>query len=207
MGADKKQNQNSWKVIHKLYEWIMSWAGHRHGVKALAFISAIESIFFPLPVDPLLLAMGAGKPKKALHFALITTIASVIGGLLGYGIGILFWEHTQELFFQYVFSQDKMTLVLEKFRENGFLAIFLAGFTPIPFKVFTITAGVANLSIPAFIAASFIGRGLRFGILGFLLYKYGDSIREYIERNFKLLTTLLGLAVVLVFVVYKFLTS
>ena len=190
--------------LRKLYNWVMSWSEHPHGVKALGFVAAIEAIFFPIPVDPLLVAMGVGKPKRALYFTGVAVFWSVMGGVFGYAIGYFMWEQWQGVFYEYVFSPTKMDYVLRKFNENAFVAIFLASFTPIPFKVFTIAAGVGKLSWIPFLSGAILGRGLRFFIIGGLIYKFGSEAKRIIEQHFQKLTILGGVVVVLLFIMYRY---
>lgn len=191
----------SW--VRALYDNIMKWAEHGHPTRALCTLSFIESIFFPIPVDPFLLAVGTAKPKKAILYGFLATVFSVLGGLVGYFIGYLFWDATQDLFFSYIISQDKFELVMAKFQANAFMAIFLAGLTPIPFKVFTIAGGVANLALLPFVLGSLAGRALRFLVIGILLYFLGASIRNLVEKYFERLTIASGIFVVAAFVIYK----
>ena len=107
------------KWVRRLYNWLMNWSDHRHANIALAVLAFIEAVFFPLPVDPLLAAMGTAKPKKALWFAFFATIFSVLGSLAGYTLGWMFWEVSQEFFLTYIFPADKLNLVLEKFQDNA----------------------------------------------------------------------------------------
>ena len=123
------------KWVRRLYNWLMNWSDHRHANIALSCLAFVEAVFFPLPVDPLLAAMGTAKPKKALWFALNATTFSVLGSLAGYTLGWLFWEVSQDFFLTYVFPADKLNLVLEKFQNNAYLTIFLAGFTPIRLQI------------------------------------------------------------------------
>ena len=132
-----------------------------------------------------------------MFYAAINTVASVGGAFLGYWVGALFWHATQDFFFTYVFSQEVFNLVVTKYNENAFVAIFLASFTPLPFKVFTVSAGVAKLSIPTFLAAAVVGRGARFFILGGMIYFFGAPIKTFIDNHFNKLVvvfTALGLA-------------
>ena len=190
--------------IRALYEWTLKWADHPRSVWALGALSTVEGIFFPIPVDPFLIAMGASRPKKALKFAMIAALTSVIGGCIGYSLGFWFWETAQGFFHQYVFSAKQLKVVTDQFNDNAFVAIFLASFTPIPYKVFAISAGIAKISISTFIFASIVGRSLRFLVIGALLYKWGPSIKENIEKYFNQLTYALGVACVLGYLVYKF---
>src|SRR5690606_3711185 len=130
---------------------------------------------------------------------------SVLGGLIGYYLGYAFWEVSRDFFFQYVISEANFGIVTTRFQENAFLAIFLAGLTPIPFKVFTLAAGVAHIPLLPFTVGALVGRSMRFLLIGVLLYFYGESIRAFIERYFERITAITGLVVVLLFVLYKLL--
>ena len=154
----------------------------------MAFISFIESSIFPIPPDPLLMALGLSKPKKAILYAIICSVASVAGGLVGYLIGWTIWEIVSEFFLTYLFSVDAFNYVGIKYNENAFLAILGAAFTPIPYKVFTITAGVFKINLATFILASSIGRSARFLIEGSLIYFFGEKIRDFIEKYLNLLS-------------------
>ncbi len=195
---------NPFYQLRRLYDWVMTWSEHRHSVKALAVFGASEAVFFPIPADVLLIAMGAARPKKSLWYATVLTFWSVTGGLLGYAIGWGFWVATQDFFFAYVFSEELFQYVVTLFQDNAFWAIFTAGFTPIPYKVFTIAAGVGNLLIPTFILASFLSRGLRFFAIGLLLYYFGESIRVFIERYFNWLAIVFTVLVISGFYFLKY---
>ena len=189
--------------IRQLYDWTMRLAQHPRATVGLCFISLIESVIFPLPVDPLLFAMGAARPKKSLYYATLVTLFSVLGGLLGYALGYWFWSLIGEFFFAHIISEEKMKIVFERFNENDFLAIFLAGLTPIPYKVFTLSAGIAHISIPIFIVASICGRGLRFFLVGGLMYYFGPEVRRWLEKHLTIATIVLGVVVLAFFIVYK----
>jgi len=175
-------------MLKKLYDWVIHWADTKYGVPVMAFIAFIESSFFPVPPDPLLMALGLGKPKKAILYAIICSIASIAGGIVGYLIGWTIWESVSGFFFTYLFSPDTFNYVGEKYNENAFLAILGAAFTPIPYKVFTITAGVFKINLATFILASSIGRSARFLIEGSLIYFFGEKIRDFIEKYLNLLS-------------------
>ncbi len=191
--------------LRTLYHWVLRWSSHRHNTKALAVVSFTEASFFPIPPDPLLMTMGASKPKKSLKYAAIATISSVAGGLFGYLIGFLFWELTQDLFFQFVFSEEIFNKVVVKFKENTFISLFLASFTPIPFKVFTVAGGVGHVPLLPFFLASLLGRALRFFIVGTLIYYFGKPIMGFIEKNFEKVTLLFALLFVGGFMAFKLL--
>ena len=191
------------KWIRLLYNWLMKWSDHRHANFALAILAFIEAVFFPLPVDPLLATMGTARPKKAILFALNATIFSVLGSLGGYLLGHLFWEVSQDFFLTYIFPAEKLNLVLEKFQDHAYLTIFLAGFTPIPYKVFAIAGGIANVGLAPMVIAGFIGRGMRFGIIGFCLYFWGPKVRIFLDRYLEKFTLVFALLVIMAFVLYS----
>ncbi|MCB0390024.1 MAG: DedA family protein [Bdellovibrionales bacterium] len=197
------RNYNPNILLRKLYDWVMKWAEGAKSLHFLCGLSFVESIFFPIPVDPFLMAVATARPKRAIWYALLASTFSVLGGCLGYALGYLFWEGTQDFFFAYVFSEEKFQLVLDQFQQNAFWAMFLAGFTPIPFKVFTIAAGVAHLSWLPFILGSFVSRSLRFGIEGALIYFYGPKIRNFIETYFEKITLATGALIILIITIYK----
>lgn len=176
----------------RLYDWVMSWAESRHGATALFGLSFAESSFFPIPPDVLLIALGVAKPARAYFYALVCTVASVLGGVLGYFIGWGLWHVADEFFFTYVpgFHHETFARVQGLYDEWGFIAVMIAGFTPIPYKVFTIASGVFGMNLPAFIVASILSRGARFFIEGGLIARYGARMRDVLERNFNLMTML-----------------
>ena len=180
------------KLFRRLYDWVMHWAETPYGAPALGLLSFTESAFFPVPPDPLLIALSLSRPKRALFYAAVTSVCSVAGGLLGYGIGALAWHLVGDFFFQYLgpmgFTPHNFEVVQEKYRANAFMAIFAAGLTPIPYKVFTVAAGVFSLSWGPFVLASILSRSSRFfGVAG-LIWLFGPSIKIFIDRYFNLLT-------------------
>ena len=145
--ADRPARPKGWRGLHyRLYDWVLHWSGHRHAQPALFLIALVEASVFPIPPDVLLMSMTLSRPKRGVRFALIATAGSVVGGLIGYAIGWGLWQLVEEPFFRYLggfgFTADNFSAVQVAYRNNAFLALFTAGFTPIPFKVFTIAAGV-----------------------------------------------------------------
>ena len=177
-------------LLRRLYDWTLHWADTRWGPVALGVLAFTESSFFPIPPDPLLMALALGKPKRSLYFATLCTLASVAGGMFGYFIGAFFWEHVQQFFFSVVpgFTRANFEFVQGKYQENAFLAIFAAAFTPIPYKVFTIASGVFSTGLPVLIGASVLGRGLRFFLVAGILGWIGEPAKQFIDRYFNLLT-------------------
>ena len=176
--------------LRRLYHWILSWADHPGGAWVLFVIAFTESSFFPIPPDVLLIALILGKREKAWKYALICTTGSLLGGVLGYTIGWGLWESTREFCFRYIFSENAFESVVEQFHQYDSLAIFGAAFTPIPYKIFTIAAGVAGISLPVFLLASLAGRGGRFFLVAAVIYLVGPRAKHFIDRWFNLLTFL-----------------
>jgi len=170
-------------IIRRLYAWTVSWADHPGGTWALFLIAFAESSFFPIPPDILLIALCFGAREKWLKYALVCTIGSVLGALLGWYIGWGFWEVVKDWFIPHIFSQEKFDHVGELFEKNAFLAIFTAAFTPIPFKVFTVAAGVFHVSIPLLLLGSVVGRAGRFFIVAGLIRLLGLRVKPFIEKH------------------------
>jgi membrane protein YqaA with SNARE-associated domain len=193
--------------VRRLYDWMLSWAHRPGGPVALFGISFAESSFFPIPPDPLLLALCLGRPKKALFFAAICTAGSILCGMLGYAIGWFIWGTVSGFFFQHVpgVTPEGFAVVHDWYNRWGFWAVFLAGFTPLPYKVFTLASGVFQISFPLFVVASAISRGARFFIVAGLVYLYGPPIQRFIDRHFNRLAWLFGALLLLGFVAIRFL--
>lgn len=200
--------------IRKIYDWVLHWAETPYGPIALFGLAFAESSFFPIPPDALLIALALGVRKKSFYFAGICTLASVLGALLGYGIGhFVWWSSANEFsdvanfFFANIpgFTQEIFFKVKELYDEWNFWIIFTAGFTPIPYKVFTITGGAFNVNLILFVIASIVGRAGRFFLVAFLIWKYGEQIKGFIDKYFNWLA--IGFTVLLVggFVGIKFL--
>ena len=170
--------------IRRLYNWTVGWAERPGGAWALFFIAFIESSFFPIPPDVLLLALCVGAPKKSFRFALICSAGSVLGGMFGYLIGYGAWHAVKGLFIPYVFSQALFDKVQMLYQGNAFLAILTAAFTPIPYKVFTVAAGVFEVNFWTLVGASIVGRTARFFLVGGVLYFFGPPVRALLEKYF-----------------------
>ena len=185
-------------VFRKLYNWVLHWSDTPYGVLALFILSFSEATFFPVPPDILLIALALGSRNKSYKFAYICSIASITGGLVGYSIGHFLWwdganyNFVANFFFNNVpgFSESLFQQIQQKYNHYGFIIIFSAGFTPIPFKAFTISAGAFDISFPLFLIASTISRSSRFFLIAFLIWKYGERINNFIERYFNILSIL-----------------
>lgn len=179
-------------MLRKLYQWVIHWSDTPHARTALLLIAFAESSFFPVPPDVLLIAMGVGAPNRALGFAAICLVGSVVGGMAGYAIGLGLWGVISEWFYVYVpgFSPEVFHKVSILYNDNAFWAVFAAGFSPIPYKVFTLAAGVTQINFPIFVAASILSRGLRFFLIGGALSIFGPSVKQQLEKYFDLFSIL-----------------
>lgn len=200
-GADEAASN----PIRRLYDWVLGWAERPSGPAALAGFAAAEAIFFPIPPDVLLIPLGLGRPRRALWFALLCTAGSVAGGVIGYAVGSGLYESVAQPILEVYGYQDVYWRVGELYRENLALTLGTAGFTPIPFKVFTIAAGGFRVPILPFLAISAVSRGARFFLVAALIRLFGEPIREFIDRYFNLLTVALVVLVVAGFVAVRWL--
>lgn len=193
-------------VVRRLYDWVLHWADTPYGVPALFVLALAESSFFPIPPDPLLIALCLGAATRSLRFAAIATAGSVMGGIIGYGIGAGAWHLAEPWFFDYVpgVSQAAFDRVQALYERWDFWGIFFAGLTPIPYKVFTLSAGVFAINLPIFLVASVLSRGLRFFVLAALIFKFGKPIESFIDRYFNLLATIFAVLIVAGFLVLEF---
>jgi len=184
--------------LRRLYEWMLSWAGHPAGVWALFVLAVVESSVFPIPPDVLLIALSIGHPPQAFWFATVCSIGSVLGAMVGYAIGYGVWHLVSDFFFTYVpgFTPDLFKSVCEQYEKYSFWIVFTAAFTPIPFKVITISAGVTKISFLPFVIASIVGRAARFFLVAGSIWKFGAPMKVFIEKYFDLLTiavTIIGI--------------
>lgn len=194
-----------WAIHRRLYDWTLGLAHRPHGTLALFLISFAESSFFPVPPDVLQIALSLERRSRAFWYALVSTIGSVLGGIFGYAIGWGLWHLVRGFFFRFIFSEETFNLVVRKYEENAAEVIFGAAFTPIPYKIFTVAAGVCSISLTVLIVASIVGRGLRFFIVATLIWAFGPPIRRFIDRYFNLLCLVLGALAIGGFVALKFL--
>ncbi len=171
-------------LLRRLYDWTVGWAHRPGSTWALFGIAFVESSVFPVPPDVLLLALSVGAPRRALWFAGVCAVGSVLGGMLGYAIGYGAWEVARGFFIPHIFSQEAFDHVGRLYQGNAFLAILAAAFTPIPYKVFTVAAGVFHVSFPALVAASALGRSARFFLVAGAIYLFGAQVKSLIEKYF-----------------------
>jgi len=193
--------------IKRLYRWVLHWADTPYGTPALFGLSFAESSFFPIPPDVLQIALSVSKPKRSFFYAAVSGLGSVLGGIFGWLIGFALWSAVEGFFSQYVpgCSPENIGKVRELYSDNAFIAILGAAFTPIPYKVFTIAAGICHISLPVLIAASTIGRFGRFFAVGACIYIFGPAVKTLLERYFELVATLAFVLLVGGFVAIKYL--
>ncbi len=172
--------------------------------KILGFVSSIESIIFPIPVDPFLAGLTLAAPKKVLKFALFCTIGSVIGGVVGWLLGYFIGPSIENILLNIPwFTEEKFMSVKSAYNENGMLIIFLGAFTPLPYKIITITSGMAGINIIGFVLMSLVGRGIRFFMVAYLTKYFGMPALLFLQRHFLLSSSILGIAII-VFSIYVF---
>ena len=195
----KLSYKNFEKKINTLIEKAQSNAAKPLADKVLGFISMIESIIFPIPVDPFLAGLTLAAPQKAMRFALICTVGSVLGGVIGWLLGYLVGPSIETLILNIPwFTQEKFDSVKEAYNENGMLIIFIGAFTPLPYKIITLTSGMAEVNLIAFILISAIGRGIRFFIVAYLIKFFGNPAIIFLKNNMLVASSILGIAIIMI---------
>jgi len=184
-------------VLKNFYNTILKLSAKPKAEKFLALVAFSESSFFPIPPDVLLLPMALARPLKWVRLALITTIFSVLGGILGYLIGIFLWESIGQYIIEVYHLEDKFNIFKDNYNTKGALIVFIAGFTPIPYKLITIASGGMNLNIIIFILASLLSRGARFFLLTGIIRIFGDAAKLFIDKYFSFITLIIGFIVIL----------
>jgi len=199
-------------MFNTLYKKCLDLAAHKSSKYYLALVSFIESSFFPIPPDVMVIPMVISKKTDFIKIFLIATIFSVLGGILGYFIGAFFFDIGMQIISFYGYEDKLINLKNNLMNSEGFYAwlgiLFLAGFTPLPYKIFTIASGLIGFNILIFILISFISRGLRFFIVSFLSYKFGSLFTEFMEKHGSKWFTIIGLIIVIIgciiFLIHKF---
>lgn len=192
-------------MLRRLYDWTMDIARHRHADTGLAVVAFVESSVFPVPPDVLLIPMILSDRARAWRVAFICTVASVLGGLAGYAIGMFLFEQIGRPLLEFYGYGARFAEFRETYNAWGAWAVFIAGVTPFPFKVITILSGVTALNVPVFIVAAIFARGIRFYLVAGLLWYFGEPVRVFIERRLGLLFTVACLLLVGGFVAAKYL--
>ena len=192
-------------MFQTLYKKCLELAAHKSSNFYLGLVSFIESSFFPIPPDAMIIPMVIAKKKEYLKIFLIASIFSVLGGILGYLIGYLFFDLAMYVIEFYGYQDKVENLKLSMSQGSGFLAwlsiLFLAGFTPLPYKAFTISSGLIAFNLPVFIIVSLISRSLRFFIVAYLSYRFGELFTEYMEKHGSKWFTIIGIIIVIIFII------
>lgn len=192
-------------MLRRLYDWVLHWAATPYGLWALFLLAFAESSFFPIPPDVLLIALCVARPKRSFRYALVCALGSILGGCLGYLIGWQFMASVGERIVALYGLTDKVAYIENLYQTYDAWAVGIAGFTPIPYKVFTITAGMFKINFPVFILASAVSRSARFFIVGGLIFLFGSSIQRFIDRYFDLLAVSFTVLLVGGFILIKYL--
>jgi len=192
-------------LLKRIYDWVLSWAHKKYSSLALFILAFSESSFFPIPPDVLQIALSVSRPKKSFYYALISSAGSVLGGILGYFIGLFLFDTIGNFIINTLGYQAQFNAVGDLYKSYAFLAILASAFTPIPYKVFTIAAGFWQVGLLPLIAASIVGRSARFFIVASLIYFFGPKIKEFIDKYFNLLTIIFIILLIGGFLVIKYL--
>ena len=190
-------------MFRKIYNWVLHWAETPYGTWALFLLAFSESSFFPIPPDVLLIALAVAVPRKSLKYALVCSAGSVLGGCFGYLIGWQFMAAIGEKIISFYGLGAKVEYIGTLYQEYDAWAIGIAGFTPIPYKVFTISAGMFHINFPVFIFASIVSRSARFFLVGGLIYIFGPQIQAFIEKYFNILAVAFTILLIGGFIIIK----
>jgi membrane protein YqaA with SNARE-associated domain len=197
----KKVETVGW--IRQIYDRCLLWVQSPTGVWALFFIAVAESSFFPIPPDIFLMVLCIAVPKKSFRYAAICSVGSVLGGILGYGLGMGFMDTIGVKILEWYGLHDKYEVVKSLYQQYDALAVGAAGFTPLPYKLFTITAGAFKINFLTFVLVSMLSRSARFFLVAGFIYKFGAPVRHFIERYFNLLTIVFFILLIGGFLVVK----
>lgn len=199
--GDRQRTRNPLK---RLYNWVLHWAHTPYGVWALVLTAFSESSFFPIPPDILLIPLSLSRPRKALWYAALSSVFSVLGGILGYAIGLWFMDAIGLRVLDIYGAMEHYENIRQLYNQYSGLAVAIAGFTPIPYKVFTIAAGACRINFAVFVIASALSRSARFFIVAGLIAIFGEKIKGFIDKYFNLLTLLFMTLLIVGFVIMKF---
>lgn len=192
-------------MLRRLYHWVLHWAETPYGSWALFLLALAESSFFPVPPDVLLIALAISIPARSFRYALICSVGSVIGGMIGYLIGYQFMDLIGMKIVEFYGFTSQYAAVGDLYDRYNAWAVGIAGFTPIPYKVFTISAGAFKIDFLVFLIASAISRAARFFLVGWLIYRFGPGIKLFIDRYFNILAIVFTVLLVGGFIVIKYL--
>jgi membrane protein YqaA with SNARE-associated domain len=196
IGHSRRAPLSNAAMLRKLYDWCVAAAGKPYATWLLGAVSFVESSFFPVPPDAMLIPMALARTDRAYYYATVCTLTSVAGGLLGYAIGALLYDSIGQWLISLYGYGDKVEAFRESYRQYGAWIILLKGLTPIPYKIVTITSGLAGYPVVPFILLSIVARGMRFFLVAFLIHRYGDRARAIIEERLGLWVTIAAILLV-----------
>lgn len=191
-------------MLRRWYDWVLHWAETPYSTWALFLLAVAEASFFPIAPDVLLIALAVAKPAKSFKYALVCSVGSILGGCLGYFIGYGFMAGVGQKIVELYGFADKVAYIESLYQQYDAWAVGIAGFTPIPYKVFTIAAGMFKINFSVFVLASLISRSARFFIVAGLIFLFGPSIQAFIDRYFNLLAIVFVVLLVLGFILIKY---
>ena len=193
------------RLLRRLYDWVLHWAETPYATPALFILAFAESSFFPVPPDILLIALAISIPAGSFRYAVICSVGSVLGGMLGYAIGLFGYEAIGRPIVELYQGQDIMDMIKVQYDTYGFWGVLAAAITPIPYKVFTISSGFFKFSFLSFMIASIVGRSFRFFLVAGLIWKFGSPIRDFIDKYFNMLSYVFIVLLIGGFIVIKYL--
>ncbi len=189
--------------IRRLYDWVLHWAETPYGTWALFVLAFCESSFFPVPPDLLLIALAISLPSKSFKYALVCSFGSLLGGIFGYFLGLMFMDSLGFPLLRFYHALDKFEYIQSLYQRYNAWIVGIAGFTPIPYKVFTIAAGACRTNLTVFIVASLISRSARFFLVGGLIYYFGPPVKVFIDKYFNVLVIIFTILFVAGFILLK----
>ncbi len=213
MGLDSKTPETAYAAkptknpLRRLYAWVLHWAHTPYGIWALVLTAFTESSFFPIPPDTLLIPLSLSRPKKALWYATLCSIFSVLGGILGYAIGLWLMDGIGMKVLELYGATSKFDQIAELYAQYNAIAVGIAGFTPIPYKIFTIAAGACKINFFIFVLASAVSRSARFFLVAILLMFFGEKVKTFIDKYFNLLTIVLTVLLIGGFIIVRYALS
>ncbi len=201
-------------IFRRLYDWVLGWASSKWGAFALFIFAFAESSFFPIPPDVLLIALCLGATTRSFRYAAICTVGSILGAMFGYAIGFFAWQNAAgdftavaDFFFRVIpgFTHETYEDISRMYEQYNFWLVFTGGFTPLPYKLITITAGVFDINFYMFVIASIVSRGMRFFLVAGLIWKFGAPIKAFIDKYFNLLAIAFTILLIGGFIAIKYL--
>ncbi|MCX8516054.1 MAG: DedA family protein [Alphaproteobacteria bacterium] len=189
-------------MLRRLYDQVLSWAASRNALTLLWVCSTIDAIFFPIPPLVMLVPMMLAKPKESFHFAFAATAGSIIGGLMAYGLGFLFYDQLAGPVIALLGGDIQFACLKASYEQYGFVAVLIWGFMPVPYKIITWASGFFHMPLFYFLSASILGRSLRYFSIAALFYFFGPRAKQILDKHFNLVTIIVGLLIILAIIIF-----